>query len=84
MRVGGNVWTVRYLKTQKNFLRHFIPKQHNTEGINCEKCKKEYFRPANISHYRHDACRPCNCDLTGSENNVCIRDETEAFNDMVS
>uniref|UniRef100_A0A915E1R2 Laminin subunit alpha n=1 Tax=Ditylenchus dipsaci TaxID=166011 RepID=A0A915E1R2_9BILA len=56
--------------------------QHNTDGINCEKCLPEFYRPINISHYRHDACGPCDCDLTGAENNNCIRDETEAHNSL--
>ncbi|KAI1731181.1 laminin EGF domain-containing protein [Ditylenchus destructor] len=56
--------------------------QHNTGGINCEKCLDGFYRPTNVSHYRHDACRPCDCDLVGAENNDCIRDETEASNEL--
>ncbi|CAD5206351.1 unnamed protein product [Bursaphelenchus okinawaensis] len=56
--------------------------QHNTEGINCERCKKEYYRPANVSHYRPDACRPCDCDPVGSEHNECAPDQTSATEDL--
>lgn len=52
-------------------------------GINCEKCLPEFYRPSNYSHYRSDACHPCNCDLTGSKNNFCIRDETETHDNLV-
>lgn len=52
-------------------------------GINCEKCLAEFYRPTNYSHYSVDACHACNCDLTGSKTNLCIRDETEAYDDLV-
>lgn len=33
--------------------------QHNTEGINCDKCKKGFYRPANKSLYDLDVCQGC-------------------------
>uniref|UniRef100_A0A0N5CEW4 Uncharacterized protein n=1 Tax=Strongyloides papillosus TaxID=174720 RepID=A0A0N5CEW4_STREA len=52
--------------------------KHNTAGINCEICKDGYFRPGGMSHYREDACRPCECNPEGSETMNCVRDESEA------
>uniref|UniRef100_A0A7I4XW57 Laminin subunit alpha-2 n=1 Tax=Haemonchus contortus TaxID=6289 RepID=A0A7I4XW57_HAECO len=53
--------------------------KHNTEGFNCERCKDGYYRPSGLSHYREDACRTCDCDLTGSVSDVCIRDDQSAL-----
>ncbi|KAK6043086.1 laminin EGF-like protein, partial [Cooperia oncophora] len=57
--------------------------QHNTEGFNCERCKDGYYRPSGLSHYREDACRTCDCDLTGSVSDVCIRDDQSALSGQV-
>uniref|UniRef100_A0A1I7VMW8 Laminin alpha 1 chain n=1 Tax=Loa loa TaxID=7209 RepID=A0A1I7VMW8_LOALO len=56
--------------------------KHNTDGINCERCLWTYFRPSGVTHYREDACRPCDCDPIGSEHNNCVRDETSADGDQ--
>uniref|UniRef100_A0A0N5AQR3 Laminin subunit alpha-2 n=1 Tax=Syphacia muris TaxID=451379 RepID=A0A0N5AQR3_9BILA len=53
--------------------------KHNTDGINCERCKWTYYRPSNVTHYRKDACRPCDCDPIGSQHGNCVRDETSAL-----
>ncbi|KAJ1350105.1 hypothetical protein KIN20_005822 [Parelaphostrongylus tenuis] len=53
--------------------------KHNTEGFNCERCKDGFYRPSGLSHYREDACRTCDCDLTGSVSDVCIRDDQSAL-----
>ncbi|VDM62918.1 unnamed protein product [Angiostrongylus costaricensis] len=53
--------------------------KHNTEGFNCERCKDGFYRPSGLSHYREDACRTCDCDLTGSISDVCIRDDQSAL-----
>ncbi|XP_057303936.1 laminin subunit alpha-1-like isoform X1 [Hydractinia symbiolongicarpus] len=39
---------------------------HNTEGINCEKCKQFFYRPPNVDASSIDACPPCGCSLAGS------------------
>lgn len=36
--------------------------QHNTEGINCNKCKGKFYRPFSKSWNETDVCQPCNCD----------------------
>lgn len=43
--------------------------QHNTEGINCNKCKSKYYRPYGKHWNETDVCSPCDCDrfnLTGN------------------
>ncbi|CAB3408759.1 unnamed protein product [Caenorhabditis bovis] len=54
--------------------------EHNTEGFNCERCKEGYYRPSGMSHYRHDACRTCDCDPIGSVSDACVRDDQTAMN----
>ncbi|XP_048219198.1 laminin subunit alpha-3 isoform X2 [Perognathus longimembris pacificus] len=36
--------------------------QHNTAGVNCEKCAKGYYRPYGASVDAPDGCIPCSCD----------------------
>ncbi|CAG9821860.1 unnamed protein product [Phaedon cochleariae] len=43
--------------------------QHNTEGINCNKCKSRYFRPYNKHWNETDVCQPCQCDKFYSTGN---------------
>ncbi|PAV75919.1 hypothetical protein WR25_01227 [Diploscapter pachys] len=57
--------------------------QHDTEGYNCERCKDGFYRPSGMSHYRHDACRPCDCDSVGSVTDVCIKDDQSAHNGLL-
>ncbi|XP_022314761.2 laminin subunit alpha-like [Crassostrea virginica] len=40
--------------------------QHNTFGINCDKCVAGYFRPYGVAKNDTNACRPCVCDLNVS------------------
>ncbi|XP_074405747.1 laminin subunit alpha-3 isoform X4 [Zonotrichia albicollis] len=37
--------------------------QHNTAGINCEKCAKGYYRPYGVEVWAPDGCIPCSCNL---------------------
>ncbi|VVC86157.1 unnamed protein product [Leptidea sinapis] len=43
--------------------------QHNTEGINCNKCKATFYRPSGKMWDEIDVCKPCNCDLSYSTGN---------------
>ncbi|CAI4225847.1 unnamed protein product [Auanema sp. JU1783] len=54
--------------------------KHNTVGYNCERCQDSFYRPSGLSHYREDACRPCDCDPIGSVSDVCIKDDQSAIN----
>ncbi|XP_041356694.1 laminin subunit alpha-like [Gigantopelta aegis] len=66
--------------------------QHNTMGINCEKCVAGYYRPYGIDLNQTDACRPCECDLhvsTGeceaeSGRCLCRREYTGEYCDRCS
>ncbi|KAI8431212.1 hypothetical protein MSG28_001250 [Choristoneura fumiferana] len=43
--------------------------QHNTEGINCNKCQPTFYRPVGKRWDEIDVCQPCNCDLHYSTGN---------------
>ncbi|XP_075991137.1 laminin subunit alpha isoform X2 [Anticarsia gemmatalis] len=43
--------------------------QHNTEGINCNKCKPTFYRPYGKTWNEIDVCQPCNCNLHYSTGN---------------
>lgn len=43
--------------------------QHNTEGINCDKCKSGFFRPYDKVLNDTDVCQPCQCDVFYSTGN---------------
>ncbi|XP_068678125.1 laminin subunit alpha-like [Montipora foliosa] len=36
--------------------------QHNTDGINCEKCKRNYYRPTGVPKTSSSVCQACTCD----------------------
>ncbi|XP_053318012.1 netrin-4 [Spea bombifrons] len=40
--------------------------QHNTEGINCQRCKPGFFRDMEIPFSSPDACKECSCHPVGS------------------
>ncbi|KPM02403.1 paramyosin-like protein 1, partial [Sarcoptes scabiei] len=48
--------------------------QHNTTGINCDKCRDGFYRPKDKSLDAIDVCQPCQCDPKFSTGN-CF-DET--------
>ncbi|XP_056188731.1 laminin subunit alpha-3 [Falco biarmicus] len=41
--------------------------QHNTAGINCEKCAKGYYRPYGVSAGAPDGCISCSCNSERAE-----------------
>ncbi|XP_054719477.1 laminin subunit alpha-like [Uloborus diversus] len=43
--------------------------RHNTEGINCNRCKPTFYRPYGKLLNATDVCQPCNCDLAVSTGN---------------
>ncbi|KAK7907204.1 hypothetical protein WMY93_015816 [Mugilogobius chulae] len=50
----------------------------NTDGINCQSCKRGYYRPQEVDPEQDDPCIPCSCDPDGSLNQWCVPDETQA------
>ncbi|XP_070151389.1 laminin subunit alpha [Polyergus mexicanus] len=36
--------------------------KHNTEGINCNRCKPRFYRPRDKPLNATDVCQPCDCD----------------------
>ncbi|XP_063773402.1 laminin subunit alpha-2 isoform X3 [Pseudophryne corroboree] len=55
----------------------------NTAGVNCETCKNNFYRPQWLSSTHSNPCRPCACDPVGSLHDVCIKDSTEATEDLL-
>uniref|UniRef100_A0A8C5PW47 Laminin subunit alpha 2 n=1 Tax=Leptobrachium leishanense TaxID=445787 RepID=A0A8C5PW47_9ANUR len=55
----------------------------NTAGINCETCIDGFYRPKGVSPAHRNPCRPCDCDLTGSIHDMCVKDEKEATRGML-
>uniref|UniRef100_A0A7M5V486 Uncharacterized protein n=1 Tax=Clytia hemisphaerica TaxID=252671 RepID=A0A7M5V486_9CNID len=58
----------------------------NTEGINCEKCQKYFYRPPGVDVTSLDACPPCKCHPAGSRATgqgisylECVRDREMAL-----
>ncbi|XP_050301015.1 laminin subunit alpha [Anthonomus grandis grandis] len=43
--------------------------RHNTEGVNCNKCKPGFFRPYGKYWNETDVCQPCQCDVYYSTGN---------------
>ncbi|XP_010181384.1 PREDICTED: laminin subunit alpha-3-like, partial [Mesitornis unicolor] len=41
--------------------------QHNTAGINCEKCAEGYYRPYGVPARAPDGCIPCSCNSEHAE-----------------
>uniref|UniRef100_A0A3P8YRH4 Laminin, alpha 1 n=1 Tax=Esox lucius TaxID=8010 RepID=A0A3P8YRH4_ESOLU len=50
----------------------------NTAGVNCETCADGFFRPHKVSPYTENPCVECGCDMRGSSNPACIRDDHHA------
>ncbi|KAJ6662205.1 hypothetical protein lerEdw1_012672 [Lerista edwardsae] len=51
--------------------------QHTT-GINCDVCSDGYYRPHKVSPYDSNPCFPCECDLFGSLDFNCVKDDDHA------
>lgn len=40
--------------------------QHNTYGINCERCKPNFYHDKSLPFYHPNACKPCKCHPVGT------------------
>ncbi|CAK9294069.1 unnamed protein product [Gordionus sp. m RMFG-2023] len=49
--------------------------QHNTAGINCERCQDGYFNPQNVPMNTSDACRQCQCHGSGVASDICLKEK---------
>ncbi|KAF2361239.1 Laminin IV [Trinorchestia longiramus] len=49
--------------------------QHNTEGINCDRCIAGFYRPQGMSPSAAQPCEPCGCGGPGVTGE-CVRDDT--------
>ncbi|ELW48958.1 Laminin subunit alpha-3 [Tupaia chinensis] len=45
--------------------------QHNTAGVNCEKCAKGYYRPSGVPVDAPHGCIRCDCNLEGVLPEIC-------------
>ncbi|KAG7305416.1 hypothetical protein JYU34_009487 [Plutella xylostella] len=52
--------------------------QHNTMGVNCERCKPYFYRDPALDIQSPDVCKPCDCDPQGTTDNGICDDETDA------
>uniref|UniRef100_A0A4W3J5Q3 Laminin subunit alpha-2 n=1 Tax=Callorhinchus milii TaxID=7868 RepID=A0A4W3J5Q3_CALMI len=57
---------------------------NNTAGINCETCIDGYYRPQEVSPHERAPCLPCSCDLSGSRNRICVKDDIQAASEHPS
>ncbi|XP_055337185.1 laminin subunit alpha-1-like [Paramacrobiotus metropolitanus] len=57
--------------------------QHNTTGLNCERCKDGFFRPLGVDKFNPIGCLPCECETAGiGTTGQCIANEEAMFGDL--
>ncbi|KAM3967987.1 LOW QUALITY PROTEIN: laminin subunit beta-1 [Aphomia sociella] len=55
--------------------------QHNTMGVNCERCKPQFYKDPNLDIQSPDICKPCDCDPQGTTDaEILCDDETDIAN----
>ncbi|XP_068627747.1 laminin subunit beta-1 [Battus philenor] len=59
--------------------------QHNTMGINCERCKPTFYKDPTLDIQSPDVCKPCDCDPEGTtDREVLCDDETDTTNNKTA
>lgn len=59
--------------------------QHNTMGVNCERCKPKFYKDPSLDIQRPEICRPCDCDPEGTtDQEILCDDETDLGNNKTA
>ncbi|XP_026326893.1 laminin subunit beta-1 isoform X2 [Hyposmocoma kahamanoa] len=59
--------------------------QHNTMGINCERCQLNFYKDPNLDIQSPDICKPCDCDPEGTtDKEILCDDETDVTNNKTA
>ncbi|KAJ2950704.1 hypothetical protein O0L34_g8964 [Tuta absoluta] len=59
--------------------------QHNTMGVNCERCQPKFYRDPNLDIQSPEICKPCDCDPQGTtEQDFLCDDETDEANNKTA
>ncbi|XP_045763447.1 laminin subunit beta-1 [Maniola jurtina] len=59
--------------------------QHNTMGVNCERCKPTFYRDPNLDIQSPEICKSCDCDPEGTtDKEILCDDETDLANNKTA
>ncbi|XP_026765161.2 laminin subunit beta-1 [Galleria mellonella] len=59
--------------------------QHNTMGVNCERCKPKFYKDPNLDIQSAEICKPCDCDPQGTtDEEILCDDETDIANNKTA
>lgn len=59
--------------------------QHNTIGVNCERCRPKFYKDPSLDIQSPDICKPCDCDPQGTtDEEVLCDDETDITNNKTA
>ncbi|XP_063635942.1 laminin subunit beta-1 [Cydia splendana] len=59
--------------------------QHNTMGINCERCLPKFYQDPDLDKQDPEVCKPCDCDPHGvTDEEILCDDETDVANNKTA
>nr|AJO16035.1 laminin beta-wing chain [Bombyx mori]AJO16036.1 laminin beta-wing chain [Bombyx mori] len=59
--------------------------QHNTIGVNCERCRPKFYKDPSLDIQSPDICKPCDCDPHGTtDEEVLCEGETDEENNKIA
>lgn len=59
--------------------------QHNTMGVNCERCQPNFYKDPNLDIQSPEICKPCDCDPEGTtDKEILCDDETDVANNKTA